>query len=151
LVYNKQMNKNIWGIILVAIVAVVIILKPYLSKSLESFQSGGNQNLDYSAYFTPWWRQYYSSPIYGTSATALDNTVLNWPFMNYYNYYSYWRRPQYYNYWRKPYFYKRPVSRPYVRDSIMGRRARLRRFDFENDKLLQENGSYSYGTFRDYY
>ncbi len=97
---------------------------PSTIKKTNNNQEGGATL--YSAYFTPWWRQYYGGPYYGTGYDEL----YNWPYYSYwrrpydYNYYSYWRRPHYYNYWRRPYYYRRPVQRPYVRDSIIGRRLR---------------------------
>lgn len=103
------------------------------------YQSGGGDgagnstsNLNYTAYFAPWWRQYYgATPIYGTSATSVDQYMVDPG--SYYNWASYWRRPATYDYWRKPYYYERKVFRPYLQDSIPGRRQRMERFKFAND------------------
>lgn len=126
-------------LILILVIVGVVIYGLYSYNMLPNLdgdsddQSGGSY---YSNYFSPWWRTYFTGPYAGTSSTTYDN-LINWPYrsywrtpLNYYNYWSYWRRPQYYNYWKRPYYYKRPVYRPYVRDSVLGRRSRKRLFNF---------------------
>jgi len=138
------MNNRNYILALLALAVVVFLLKGLLDYT-ETFGcgcSGGGDEEDqeggslYSTYFSPWWRSYFSGPYAGTSATTYD-VLMNWPYrsywktpMNYYNYWSYWRRPQYYNYWKRPYYFRRPVYRPYVRDSILGRRSRKRVYNF---------------------
>lgn len=125
------MNKNTWTILLL-LVAILLFLT--FIPSVENFVNnaneavGGDSSTLYSTYFTPWWQSYFG-PYYGTSSTSYDQ-LLNWPYDSYYNYNSYWRRPLFYNYFRMPYYYRRKVYRPYVQDSIEGRRDRLQRFDF---------------------
>lgn len=116
------------------LIAILVVLFIGFTGVTENFT---DSELATSAYFSPWWRAYFRGPYYGTSATAF-NQLMEYPYSStywrepdsYYNYWSYWRRPLFYNYWRRPYFYTRPVSPPYVRDSIPGRRERLRRFNF---------------------
>lgn len=144
------MNNRNYILILLGIVVLSFLLKPLLSL-FEGFGCGcavavGGADVDadsnqeggslYSTYFSPWWRSYFNGPYAGTSSTTYD-TLVNWPYksywrtpLNYYNYWSYWRRPQYHNYWKRPYYYRRPVQRPFVRDSVLGRRSRKRVFNF---------------------
>lgn len=99
-------------------------------------QSGGA--LDYTAYFAPWWRQYYgATPLYGTSSTAVDQFLID-PGTTY-NWNTYWENPTLYDYWRKPYYYARKVFRPYLQDSIPGRRLRKQFYHFHDDTDV-ENG-----------
>ena len=128
---DKYRHMNMYWLILLGIIIAIVIIG-FAPTTL--YQQGGA--LDYSAYFAPWWRQYYgSTPLYGTSSTSVDQYLVDPG--SYYNWASYWRRPATYDYWRKPYYYERKVFRPYVQDSIPGRRLRKEYYKFDNDTDVQ--------------
>jgi len=127
-----------WAIYLLGLLLFLILLRSGYGNMATDFnrsQEGGTDGggtLDYSAYFAPWSRQYYgATPLYGTSATAVDQFLIDPG--TYYNWNSYWRRPLQYNYWREPYYHERKVFRPYLQDSIPGRRLRKHFYNFDND------------------
>lgn len=171
-----------WAIYLLGLLIFIVLLGSGYGNMTPMYGGGSLQlkggGLDYSAYFAPWWRQYYgATPLYGTSATAVDQFLIDPG--TYYNWNSYWRRPLQYNYWREPYYHERKVYRPYLQDSIPGRRLRMQFYDFKNDtdvnngvqainsesdspneslenqkadketQYLEKKGSYKYGVFDD--
>lgn len=159
-----------WAIYLLGLLFLLILFGKYgynfdgVGGGMDYFSDLKGGSLDYTAYFAPWWRQYYgATPLYGTSATAVDQFLIDPG--TYYNWNSYWRRPLQYNYWREPYYHERKVFRPYLQDSIPGRRLRKEFYQFANDNdvangvqatdpdketiYLEKIGSDKYGVFED--